>query len=89
MFTRYFSIFVVQTGHTSIRRTKEYSPWAGYIASLNKLGILTLQRLGRMNDIVQNYLILPQDLKNVAPIHRAMSLLLGILDTKLCANLRE
>ena len=42
-----------------------------------------------MNDVVQNYLILPQDFKNVAPIHHAMSLLLEILDTKLCANLRE
>lgn len=68
MLTQYFGVFVVQTGHTSIRRTKECRP----LGTLDKLDIPTLKRLWRISDGVYSYLILPQDFKHVAPIHHAL-----------------
>lgn len=76
MFTQYFGVFVIiQTGHISIRRTRNVIPLAEHIATLNKFDILTLQRLVRMNNGVHSYLVmlpLPQDFKTVASVYHAL-----------------
>lgn len=70
IFLVYFSLFKLARPADGGLRSAVLS--AGHIAALNKFGILTLKGLGRMNDGVHNYLILPQDFKNVAIIHHAL-----------------